>query len=58
MKPTVDKTIWNPRPVIDLVTRAVSVAAGSSRLFLGHRKQKYLPPRDLVGIEPYRAVHQ
>ena len=32
-----DKTFWNPRPEIDLASRAVSGESGSSHLFLGHQ---------------------
>ena len=30
-----DKTIWNPRPVIDLLTRAIRESGGSFLLVLG-----------------------
>jgi hypothetical protein len=30
-----DKTIWNPRPVIDLLSRAITESGGSFLLVLG-----------------------
>jgi hypothetical protein len=32
-----DKSIWNPRPEIDLALRAVSDESSSFRIFLGHQ---------------------
>jgi hypothetical protein len=32
-----DKTIWNPRPEIDLASRAVSDESNSFRFFFGHQ---------------------
>ena len=48
-----DKTIWDPRPVIGLASLAVSGSVDYYLLFLGHRKQKYWPtqiPRSPAGV--------
>jgi hypothetical protein len=43
-----DKTIWNPRPVIDLASRAIKESGGSFLLVLGETFSELLTNNELL----------